>query len=122
MSDFISDSAWADSLGTLARRHEVVAVRLFDPLEHTLPDLGPLNFEDAETGQHLWVDTSDRGFRRRFEALALEREAATRQAFVRAGVDTFELSTDDDLVAALMRFTHLRKRRITAHAQPQILA
>ena len=115
VSDFISDGAWADSLGALSQRHDVVAVRLYDPLEHRLPDLGPLNFEDAETGEHLWVDTSDKAFRQRFEALANEREAATRQAFTRSGVDTFELSTEDDLLSALVRFTHLRKRRVQTH-------
>lgn len=112
VSDFISDSPWADSLGALAQRHDVVAVRLYDPMEHSLPDMGQLNFEDAETGEHLWIDTSDKGFRQRFEALAVEREAATRQAFVRAGVDTFELATHDDLLQALIRFTNLRKRRV----------
>ena len=117
VSDFISDGEWADSLGALAQHHDVIAVRLYDPLEHTLPDLGELNFEDAETGEHLWVDTSDKAFRQRFEALAAEREAATRQAFVRSGVDTFELSTDDDLLNALLRFTQLRRRRVQTHAQ-----
>lgn len=116
VSDFISESPWADALGALSQRHDVVAVRLYDPLEHTLPDLGQLNFEDAETGEHLWVDTGDKAFRRRFEALALAREAATRQAFVRSGVDTLELSTGDEVFNALVRFAQLRRRRVQTHA------
>ena len=57
------------------------------------------------------VDTHDAGFRERFSRIAAQREAELRQALARAGVDTLELSTDGDLVSALMRFTDLRKRR-----------
>jgi uncharacterized protein (DUF58 family) len=111
LSDFIAEPGWEKPLGQLAQRHDVLAVRLFDPLENSLPDLGLLTFCDAETGEHLLVDTHDAGFRKRFEALAEAREAALRTAFTRAGVDTLELSTDDDLVEALTRFTDMRKRR-----------
>ena len=115
VSDFICDTPWADALGTLAQRHDVIAVRLFDPLENCLPDIGALNVEDAETGERLWIDTSNSAFRQRFLKLAQAREAATRQAFVRSGVDTFELSTEDDLLEALIRFTQLRRRRVQRH-------
>jgi len=57
------------------------------------------------------VDTHDAGFRRRFSRIAAQREADLRQALVLAGVDALELSTDGDLVDAVMRFTELRKRR-----------
>ena len=67
--------------------------------------------QDAETGEQLFVDTHDRGFRRRFAAAAEEREAELRAAFGDAGVDALELSTDDDLVDAILRFADLRKRR-----------
>ena len=64
-----------------------------------------------ETGEQLLVDTHDAGFRRRFARIAAQREAELRQSFVQAGVDTLELSTDDDLVQTVMRFADLRKRR-----------
>ncbi len=111
VSDFISEPGWEKPLGQLALRHDVVAVRLFDPLEQALPDLGLLTFHDAETGEQLRVDTHDAGFRQRFERLATEREDALRAALGKAGVDTLELSTDEDLVDTLTRFTELRKRR-----------
>ena len=114
LSDFISEEGWEKPLGMLAQRHEVLAVRLIDPLELELPDLGLIPICDAETGEQLLVDTHDAGFRRRFARIAAQREATLRQSFVRAGVDTLELSTDDDLVSALMRFTDLRKRRSRA--------
>ena len=111
VSDFISTPGWAEPLAHLAQRHDVVAVRLYDPLEMELPDLGMLVVQDAETGEQLFVDTHDRGFRRRFEAAAKERETELRAAFGNAGVDALELSTDDDLVDAILRFADLRKRR-----------
>jgi uncharacterized protein (DUF58 family) len=111
VSDFISEPGWEKTLGQLAQRHEVVAVRLLDPLELELPDLGLLPIRDAETGEQLLVDTHDAGFRKRFARIAAQREADLRQALARASVDTLELSTDGDLVDAIMRFTELRKRR-----------
>ena len=111
VSDFISEPGWEKPLGMLAQRHEVVAVRLLDPMELELPDLGLIPVRDAETGEQLLVDTHDAGFRKRFARIAAQREADLRQAFTRAGVDTLELSTDGDLVSAVMRFAELRKRR-----------
>jgi uncharacterized protein (DUF58 family) len=111
LSDFISDPGWARALSLLGQRHEVLAVRLYDPLEMELPDLGLVIVEDAETGQQLFVDTHDAAFRSRFSSLAAGREAALRAALSAAGADCIELSTGDDLVDTLMRFARLRKRR-----------
>lgn len=111
VSDFISAPGWAKPLAHLALRHEVTAVRLYDPLEMELPDLGMLVMRDAETGEQLLVDTHDRAFRRRFRTLAERREQELRAGFTRAGVDALELSTDGDLVDAILRFADLRKRR-----------
>jgi len=111
VSDFISTPGWAEPLAHLAQRHDVVAVRLYDPLEMELPDLGLVVVQDAETGEQLFVDTHDRGFRQRFAALATKRESELRAAFRIAGVDALELATEDDLVDAILRFADLRKRR-----------
>jgi uncharacterized protein (DUF58 family) len=111
VSDFISTPGWAEPLAHLAQRHEMVAVRLYDPLEMALPDLGLLVVQDAETGEQLFVDTHDRGFRKRFRLAAERRETDLRSAFRQAGVDALELATDDALVDAILRFADLRKRR-----------
>jgi uncharacterized protein (DUF58 family) len=111
VSDFISRPGWAETLAHLARRHEVIAVRLYDPLEMELPDLGLLVIQDSESGEQIFVDTHDKGFRKRFAELAVKREEELRTAFRRAGVDALELATDDDLADAIMRFADLRKRR-----------
>jgi hypothetical protein len=62
VSDFISEPGWEKPLAQLAQRHEVVAVRLFDPLEMELPDLGLVTVRDAETGEQLLVDTTTKAF------------------------------------------------------------
>ena len=124
VSDFISHPGWAKPLAELARRHEVIAVRLYDPLEMDLPDVGLVVIQDAETGEQMHVDTNDRGFRRRFAAAAARRETELRNAFRHAGVDALELATDDDLMDAIMRFADLRKRRsrlASGGAMPQHL-
>jgi len=111
VSDFISRPGWAETLAQLAMRHDVIAVRLYDPLEMEMPDLGLLVIQDSETGEQVFVDTHDKGFRKRFRELAEKREEELRDAFRQAGVDALELATDDDLVDAIMRFADLRKRR-----------
>jgi uncharacterized protein (DUF58 family) len=111
VSDFISQPGWERPLGLLNARHEVVAVRLVDPREVDIPDIGPLIMEDAETGEQIYVDTHDRAFRRRFRQAAEERESALEQAFARAGVDALALSTDEDLVRAIVRMATLRRAR-----------
>jgi uncharacterized protein (DUF58 family) len=111
VSDFISQPGWEAALARLAQRHEVVAVRLYDPLEMALPELGLVTVEDAETGEQLFIDTSDPGFRRRYAAEAESREAALREALAQAGTDTLELSTDDDLLESMLRFAAMRRQR-----------
>jgi uncharacterized protein (DUF58 family) len=111
ISDFISEPGWEKPLAMLTQKHEVIAVRLFDPLESNLPDLGLITMRDAESGEQLLVDTSSAKFRQRFAQIAAQREVELRQSLSRVGVDTLELSTDDDLVQSILRFTDMRKRR-----------
>jgi uncharacterized protein (DUF58 family) len=111
ISDFISAPGWERLLGLLHQRHEVLAVRLWDPGEAQMPDIGPVIMEDAETGEQVYVDTHDREFRRRFEEGARRRDAALRESFKRAGVDALWLSTEEDLVRAIVRFAARRRQR-----------
>jgi uncharacterized protein (DUF58 family) len=130
VSDFISAPGWTDALARLALRHEVLAVRLVDPAEMDLPDLGLVTIQDAETGEQLFVDTHDPAFRKRFVQAADAREQALYAALTRAGVDTLELATDDDLVDAVLRFSEMRKQRsrlsagggLPAHLAPPVFA
>jgi uncharacterized protein (DUF58 family) len=117
VSDFISEPGWTAPLGALAQRHDVVAVHLMDPAESSLPDLGMVTLQDAETGEQLFVDTSDPVLRRRFAEQAAAREATLAQGLAVAGVDRLTLSTGEPLEAALVRFAHRRKLRARQLAQ-----
>lgn len=112
VSDFISTPGWEANLTPLSMRHDVVAVRLTDPLESRMPDLGFLTFQDTETGEQVFVDTHARSFRARFAAAADARESALRGAFERSGVDVLELATEDDVIDAVMRFADMRKQSL----------
>jgi uncharacterized protein (DUF58 family) len=111
VSDFISEPGWERPLKLLSQRHETLAVRLWDPREIDLPDIGVVIMEDAETGEQLYVDTSDKRFRQRFREAAQQREATLTETFKRSGVDTLALSTEDDLVRAIARFAQSRRSR-----------
>jgi uncharacterized protein (DUF58 family) len=111
LSDFISEPGWEHPLSMLSQRHELVAIRLVDQGELELPDAGVIVVEDAETGELLSVDTSDPEFRRRFRDVAAARRAELYDAARRAGVDLHEVSTQDDLVRALVRIVERRRRR-----------
>src|SRR3989442_16040022 len=95
----------------LARRHETLAVRLVDPRENELPDVGPLILTDSETGEQLWVNTHDGGFRPRLTAAARRGEQHRADAFPKAGVDVLVLRTDEDLVRSTVRFAYARRQR-----------
>ena len=118
VSDFISPAGWEQPLARLAERHDVIAVRLVDPLEQSLPDVGLITLRDAETGEQLLVDTHDRMFRQRFARAAAAREQAMRESFARAGADALELTTRCDLPDAIARFADLRRRRARRLAAP----
>ncbi|GER91009.1 hypothetical protein KDW_51710 [Dictyobacter vulcani] len=113
VSDFLVQDGWQSALGKLAQRHEIVAVRLQDPREGALPDVGLVTLEDPETGQQLFVDTGDTTLRERFMQAALQQEEQLRAGFARCGVELLQLGTDQDVIPAMVRFLQKRQHRRT---------
>src|SRR5256714_3517410 len=111
VSDFFSAAGWEQRLERIARRHETLAIRLADPREDELPDIGTVILTGSETGEPLRVDTGDRRFRERFASAARRREDLLNATFTRAGVDALVLRTDEDMVRAIVKFAYARKRR-----------
>jgi len=109
VSDFISVPGWDDALARLAMRHDMLALRVIDPFERELPEIGLVPMRDAETGERLLVDTSDPALRARHAALAAAAEESLREAFARAGVDAVEIACDEDPVDALADYLRLRQ-------------
>jgi uncharacterized protein (DUF58 family) len=111
ISDFIGDVDWEPALTRLSQRHEVVTIRVVDPMELDLPDLGLVLVEDAETGEQLLADTGDPLFRQRLRAEVDARELAVTFSMRRAGVTAHRVGTDQDLAEALVDMVRRSKRR-----------
>ncbi|MGI5241253.1 DUF58 domain-containing protein [Dactylosporangium sp. CA-139066] len=113
VSDFIGAGGvdWESSLTRLTFRHEVVALRIVDPVELDLPALGLVVVEDAETGEQVLVDTGDPQFQQRLRAEVDAREAAVDTAMRRAGVAAHFVGTDEDPLQALVTMVRDAKRR-----------
>lgn len=107
VSDFISEPGWERPLALLTRRHEVLAIRVTDPSERSLPDAGTVVLQDAETGEQMTVNTGDPELRRRYEAAATARAEDLHRTIQDAGADVFELSTDEDLADAQIGRAHV---------------
>ncbi|MEJ3656434.1 DUF58 domain-containing protein [Actinomycetes bacterium KLBMP 9759] len=111
VSDFLGEPGWQRPLGQLARRNDVVAIQVVDRREFDLPAAGMVYVEDAETGEVIFVDTDDLGFQERLRAGADARQAGLAADLRSAGLELFTVSTDEDMVRALLRIAHLRRRR-----------
>lgn len=109
ISDFFSEPGWERPLTLLSRHHELIALRLFDAAEAELPDAGVIIVEDVETGEQLTVDTSNLEFRRRLQEVRERRELQLKASLKRSGTHLFDISTQDDLVKAILRLAHMRK-------------
>jgi uncharacterized protein (DUF58 family) len=110
LSDFISTPGWERPLSLLARRHEVVCLRIVDPAERTLPAGGVQVFEDLETGEQLTVDTSDPAFRTRYAETVVARDEALHRTLARIGLDLVTVETTEDPVHALVRLSERRRK------------
>jgi uncharacterized protein (DUF58 family) len=111
MSDFIGDPGWDRPLAQLTHRHEVVVIRVVDPAELELPDLGLVLVEDAETGEQLLVDTSDPLLRARLTEQVGAREDELAAGMRRAGVDAHRITTDQDMLVTLVDMVRRSGRR-----------
>nr|WP_306448473.1 DUF58 domain-containing protein [Odoribacter splanchnicus] len=108
ISDFIDEHDFAHALAIANRKHDVVALRIYDPRENQLPPVGMMYLRDAETGEQMWVDTSDKKLREAYEKYAFVREKELDAIFKRSGVDVADIRSDEDYVRALI--TLFKKR------------
>ena len=108
LSDFIDDNDFAHALSIANRKHDVVALRVYDERENVLPPVGMMFLKDAETGEQMWVDTSDKKLRAAYEKYAFVRDKELDAIFKKAGVDSANIRSNEDYVRALM--TLFKKR------------
>jgi uncharacterized protein (DUF58 family) len=110
VSDWIDAGDWEGPLRRLALRHEVIAADIRDPRENDLPAIGPVVFEDPETGRQIEVDTSRPALLEAFAEAVTADRARREQAIVRARASHLVVSTDRDWIADLLRFLEHRRR------------
>ena len=111
VSDFL-DEDFDKQLRVAGRRHDMIIVRIGDPREEELPRVGLLELEDAESGEHVVVNTSDPRIRTLFRENVLQRQAALNQLLKQIGVDRIDIRTDRGYVEPLIRFFQKRARRL----------
>ncbi len=110
VSDFQAEG-FEKSMRVIGKRHDLVAVTVIDPREMSLPNVGLIELEDAETGEIVLVDTSSSVVRKRYERLGKDQSAEFRDLFASMGVDQIEVRTDKDYIPNLVRFFRSRERR-----------
>ena len=108
LSDFVDDHSFEHALSIANRKHDVVALRVYDRREKELPPVGLMYLTDAETGESMWVDTSDKNLRENYRKYALIEEKKLTDVFKRSGVDVANIRSDEDYVRALI--TLFKKR------------
>ena len=107
ISDFI-DTNFERDLTIASRKHDVVAMQVYDIRETELPNVGLIKLKDAESGERVWVDTSDKRLRTTFKHAWGEGQLALQKAFTKSGVDLVSMSTSDDYVRSLMKLFKMR--------------
>lgn len=110
VSDFL-DSGYEDSLKLLSKKHDVIALRVIDPSELSLPNLGIVHLKDPETGTYLTVNTANKATRERFSEKSNEYEAEISEKFKKMNVDLVTLHTNQPYAPTLMKFFKLRRRQ-----------
>lgn len=102
ISDFINKDGYKDALTVANRKHDMVAIQVYDQRETELPSVGLMKMKDAETGKELWVDTSSARTRSAYKEWWLKRQTEMDDTFKKCRVDSVSVRTEDDYVKSLM--------------------
>jgi hypothetical protein len=109
LSDFL-DANYEDALRVAAKKHDIVGMKIYDPMDRTLPDIGMVQVRDAENDMTKWVDTSSSFVRYSYEQEFFRVTAYSTQTFKKAGSDLLHIRSDEDYVKILQRFFLSRNR------------
>jgi len=110
ISDFIDKSNYLKPLKILRKRHDVIALRIIDPREKEIPDIGMIELEDDESDEQILVDTSDEEFRNSYRKLIVENDLQFLTNMMKNKVDTISLLTDQDYSIPIKKFFKKRLR------------
>ncbi len=110
LSDFL-DTDFLEAMQIANNKHDVTAVRVYDPRETEMPNIGLTKFRDAETGKNIWVDTSRKSVRETYKNWHLQNEKKLKRIFVKSGTDVANIRTDQDYVKQLIKLFQQREAR-----------
>lgn len=110
LSDFL-DRGFEDAIKIANKKHDLIAVRVFDEREAELPDVGLIRARDAETDRQLWIDSSDRRVRRQYNNWYKGHNDYLSEVFLRSGVDVVKIATDHDYIKPLLGLFRKRGAR-----------
>ena len=110
ISDF-QDDGWQSVVRVAGRKHDLIAIELYDPRERELPAVGVIPLRDTETDEIIWVDTSSKAFRREFAVESANRANIRAQYFKQNNIDRMELPVNRPYMMELIRFFRNRERR-----------
>ena len=102
LSDFIDHGNYRDALTIANRKHDIVAIQVYDRRETELPAVGLMKVRDAETGQERWIDSSSKRVREAYRTWWDKRQAEMNAAFQKSRIDAVSIRTEDDYVKALL--------------------
>ena len=102
LSDFIDHGNYHDALTIANRKHDIVAIQVYDRRETELPAVGLMKVRDAETGQERWIDSSSKRVREAYRTWWDKRQAEMNAAFQKSRIDAVSIRTEDDYVKALL--------------------
>ena len=108
ISDFINKDNYSDALTIANRKHDIVAIQVFDRRETELPSVGLIKMKDAETGKERWIDSSSSGIRKMYSEWWNRRQEEMAQSFKKCCVDSISIRTEDDYVKSLLALFHKR--------------
>jgi uncharacterized protein (DUF58 family) len=110
LSDFLARD-FEDAIKIANKKHDLIAVRIYDERETELPDVGLIRARDAETSNQIWIDSSDRRVRRQYNNWFKAHYAYISETFLKSGVDVAEIRTDEDYIKPLMKLFRKRSAR-----------
>ena len=108
LSDFYSPNDFTQALTICNRKHDVVAIQVYDQRAKTLPDVGLMKVRDAETGHEMYIDTSSKKLRRAHTAYWMKRQEELKESFTKSNVDNVSIATNDDYVKQLLMLFRMR--------------
>lgn len=107
ISDFVS-GGFDDALMVASRKHDLIALQVYDQMERELPEVGLMRLKDSETGEEMWVDTDDRSVRLQFQNWWMEETENLKRLFIKNGIDHISIGTGEDYVRAMIQLFKMR--------------